>query len=98
MARGGRYCGQDGGSGALGWDTRQGMGWGSRHMKGFQTGGWGSNNVAGYQTQAGHQPGMVGYQTWMVWYQIDGGIPDAGGGISDTVDGIPDVGGVPDMG
>ena len=32
------YCRQDGVSGALGWDTRQGMRWGSRHMMGFQTG------------------------------------------------------------
>ena len=23
---------------SLGWNTRQGMGWGSRHMMGFQTG------------------------------------------------------------
>ena len=47
------YCRQDGGSGALGWDTRQGMEWGSRHMMGFQT-GWGSSNVVGYQTQVGY--------------------------------------------
>ena len=31
------YCRQDDGGGALGWDTRQEMGWGSRHMMGFQT-------------------------------------------------------------
>ena len=38
MARWDGVLWQDGGTGALGWDTRQGMVWGSRYMMGFQTG------------------------------------------------------------
>ena len=98
------HCRQDGGSGALGWDTRHRMGWGCRHMMGFQT-GVGSSNVVGYQTQVryqigmmGYQIGMVGYQIGMVGYQTGRGISDAGDGIPDASYGIPDVGRAPDMG
>ena len=89
---------------ALGWDTRQGMGWGSRHMVGFQT-GVGFQSCGGIpdtdevpDRDGGYQIGMVGYQTGMVGYQTGGGIPDACGGIPDSVDGIPNTAGVPDMG
>ena len=81
------YCRQDGGGGVLGWDTRQWMGWGSRHMVGFQ-------KVVGFQSCGGipdtggvpDKDGGVpdrdgGYQTGMVGYQTGGGIPDAGGSI-----------------
>ena len=53
--------------GVLGWDTRQGMGWGSRHIVGFQT-GVGSSQVARYQTQVGVP-------------DRDGGVPDKDGGV-----------------
>ena len=93
------YCGQDGGGEALRWDTRQGLGWGSRHMVG-------SSHVVGYQTQVRYKTGMVGYQIGMVWYQTGMvgyqigmvGVPDVGGSTQDAGDGIPNVGRVPDRG
>ena len=84
------YCEQDGGGRALGWDTRQGMGWDCRHLVWFQT-GMEFQSCGGIPDTGGVPDRDGGYQT-------GGGIPGVGGGIPDAGDGIPDAGGVPDMG
>ena len=79
----GGYWRQDGGDGALGWDTRQGMGWGSRDMVGFKTG-------VRFQS-CGRIPDTGGVP------DRDGGVPDRDGGVPDRNGEIPDRnGGVPD--
>ena len=72
------YCGQDGWGGALGWDTRQGMGWGSRHMI------WGVQTGVGFQSCGGiSDTGRVPDR--------DGGVPDRDGGVPDRDGGVPDM-------
>ena len=63
------YCRQDCGGGALGWDTRQKMEWGSRHMVGLQTG-------VGFQSCSAI-PDTDGVP------DRDGGVPDISGGVPD---------------
>ena len=70
------YCGKDGGRGALGWHTRQGVGWGSRHMMEFQTG-------VGFQS-CGGIPGTGGIP------DRDGCVSDKHGGVPDRDGGVPD--------
>ena len=69
-----RYCGQDGGGGTQGWDTRQGMSWGSRHMMGFQTG-------VGFQSCSGI-PDTDGVP------DRDDGVPDRDCGVPDRMMGF----------
>ena len=70
------YCRQDGGGGILGWDTRQEVGWGSRHMVGFQTG-------VRFQS-CGGIPVTGGV------LDRDGVVPDRDDGVPDRDGGVPD--------